>query len=112
VSHPIHRVRSFEVVGPYVLRIEFDDLTSQTVDLEPVLAGALYGPLRDAAIFRQVRIDPEVHTLVWPNGADFDPATLHDWPAYRDAFARLARNWASDCSGTTVGGHRNFKRPS
>jgi hypothetical protein len=30
-------------------------------------------------LFNQVRIDPEVHTLVWPNGADFDPAMLHDW---------------------------------
>jgi len=30
-------------------------------------------------VFRQVRLDPEVHTVVWPNGADFDPATLHDW---------------------------------
>jgi hypothetical protein len=36
------------------------------------------GPLRDQALFRQVRLDSEVHTLVWPNGADFDPATLHD----------------------------------
>ena len=33
-----------------------------------------------ASLFGQVWIDPEVHTLVWPNGADFDPATLHDWP--------------------------------
>jgi len=32
------------------------------------------------ALFNQVRIDPEVHTLVWPYGSDFEPATLHDWP--------------------------------
>lgn len=96
MKHPIHRVRRFEVVGSYVLRVEFDDGTSQTVDLEPVLAGVLYGPLRDPAIFRQVCIDPEVHTLVWPNGADFDPATLHDWPHYSEAFARRAKEWASE----------------
>jgi len=45
-----------------VLRVEFDDGTIQTIDLEPVLTGTLYGPLRDPVIFRQVRIDPEVHT--------------------------------------------------
>jgi len=44
----------------------------------PVLAGALFAPLRDPELFRQVRIDPEVQTLVWPNGADYDPATLYD----------------------------------
>lgn len=95
MNHPIHRVRSFEIVGPYVLRIEFDDDTVQTIDFEPVLAGELFGPLRDPALFRQVGLDPEVHTLVWPNGADFDPATLHDWPDYVQAFVSRARSWAA-----------------
>ena len=110
MSHPIHRVRRVEVVGPYALRVEFDDGTSQTIELEPVLAGTLYGPLRDPAVFRQVRIDPEVHTLVWPNGADFDPATLHDWPTYREAFARRAREWASEGAKRDAG-HGNVKAP-
>ena len=44
-------------------------------------------------LFNQVRIDPEVETLVWPNGADFDPATLHEWPANEQAFRELARRW-------------------
>jgi hypothetical protein len=51
------------------------------------LFGNLYGPLRDISLFNQVRIDPEVKTLDWPNGADFDPATLHDWPRYAEKFA-------------------------
>src|SRR5476651_47852 len=80
MSHPIHRVESVEIVAPFTLRMRFDDGAERRIDFRPVLAGELFGPLRDVAVFTQVRLDPEVHTLVWPNGADFDPATLHDWP--------------------------------
>lgn len=66
----------------------------QTIDFRPILAGDLYGPLRDLELFNQVRIDSEAHTLVWPNGADFDPATLHDWPQYEREFREFARRWA------------------
>ena len=59
----------------------------------PVLAGELYGLLLDPQLFNRVFIDPEVKTIVWPNGADFDPATLHDWPTYQEAFAARAKEW-------------------
>ena len=91
--HPIYRVVSFEIVGPYTLRVQFDDQSEQTIDFQPVLAGELFKPLRDVALFNQVRIDPEVHTLVWPNGADFDPATLHDWPDQIEALTALSQQW-------------------
>jgi hypothetical protein len=93
MSHPIYRVKSFDIVGPYTLRVCFDDNSEQVIDFQSVLAGELYGRLRDLQMFNQVRIDPEVETLVWPNGADFDPATLHEWPSYEQAFRDLARRW-------------------
>lgn len=93
MQHTIHRIRSFEIVAPYTLRIRFDDATVQTIDFQPILAGELYGPLRDLSVFNQVRIDPEVHTLIWPNGADFDPATLHDWPAHAEDWIAKGREW-------------------
>ncbi len=93
MKHPIHRVREFRIVGDHVLAVTFDDGTEQTIDFRPVLAGKLFGPLRDLDLFNQVAIDPEVHTLVWPNGADFDPATLHDWPEHIEALTARARQW-------------------
>jgi hypothetical protein len=93
MSHPIYRVVSFEIVAPYALRVRFDDATLQTINFEPVLAGELYAPLRDLKLFNRASIDPEVHTLVWPNGADFDPATLHDWPLHEQALLERARHW-------------------
>ena len=92
--HPIYRVVSFVIVAPYTLRVTFDDTTTQVIDFAPILAGELYGPLRDAALFNQVQLDHEVHTLVWPNGADFDPATLHDWPEHLASLKALAHQWA------------------
>ena len=93
MRHPICRVCSFQIVAAYTLHIRFDDDTEQTIDFRPILAGELYGPLRDLEVFTRVCIDPEVGTLVWTNGADFDPATLHDWPLYEQAFRELAGRW-------------------
>ena len=94
MNHPVYRVISFEIVAPYTLRVKFDDDTWQAIDFLPVLKGELYDPLGDLSLFNQVQIDPEAHTLVWPNGADFDPATLHDWPEQLEEMKALARRWA------------------
>ena len=89
MAHGIYRVVGVEIVRSYTLRVTFDDGTEQVIDFGPVLKGALYGLLRDERVFNQVAIDPEVHTLVWPNGADFDPETLYDWPKYAESMRRL-----------------------
>lgn len=93
MHHPIYRVQSCDVVAPFTLRLRFNDGLERHINLRPMLAGELFGPLRDLALFNQVRLDPEVHTVVWPNGADFDPATLHDWPEHEAAFGELAQRW-------------------
>lgn len=93
MKHPIYRVQTFEIVAAYTLRVRFEDETEQTIDFRPMLAGELYGPLRELSLFNEVTIDPEVHTLVWPNGADFDPATLHDWPAYAVELRERSKRW-------------------
>ena len=93
MSHPIFRIISFEQTGAYTLRLRFDDGLSRTIDFEPILAGELFGPLRDPKVFAQAKLDSEVHTLVWPSGADFDPATLHDWPDHEFSFRAAAERW-------------------
>lgn len=93
MKHSIYSVESFEIVGPYQLRVKFDDGVETLIDFHPVLAGEMYSPLRNLEIFNRVKIDSEVHTLVWPNGADFDPATLHDWADHVDAMTACAKSW-------------------
>lgn len=94
MGHPIHRVTRFSIVAPYTLVVAFADGTEQRIDFEPMLHGPLFGPLRDLGTFNGVRLDTEAGTLVWPNDADFDPATLHDWPDVSKELAMRARAWA------------------
>ena len=93
MPHPIFRVTSFRIVAPFTLAVTFDDGLVREIDFQPVLVGSLFGPLAELEMFNQVRLDPEVKTLVWPNGADFDPETLHNWPDYMETLARRVREW-------------------
>jgi hypothetical protein len=94
MEHEIYYVDSFVIEGPYTLKITFDDDSTQIIDFEPLLHGELFGPLRDLAVFNQVRLDPEIRNLVWPNDAAFDPETLRNWPFYADEMIEMAQNWA------------------
>jgi hypothetical protein len=101
MAHEIYRISSFEKVAPFTLRVQFDDGSSQIIDFRPVLKGDLYGPLQESTLFDQVRLDPEVHTLVWPNGADFDPAILHNCSESGPALKTLAEQWVTGRHGLT-----------
>jgi len=74
-------VSRVDVIRDFTLRVEFDDGLIRDVDLEADLHGPVFGPLRDASLFRQVRVDPDIGTVVWPNGADLAPEFLHDHDA-------------------------------
>ena len=81
----LYDVTGFEIIDDYILRVLFDDETEQIIDFEPILLGPLFGPLRDLALFNQVRLEVDLGTLVWPTGADVDPTVLHDWPQHCEA---------------------------
>lgn len=104
MNHPMHRVHRFEIEGPYTVAIEFTDGTQQRIDFRSVLEGALFGPLQDLALFNAVTLDPEAGTLAWPNGADFDPTTLYDWPAVSSELVARARVWAAEARTTAQAG--------
>ncbi len=54
----------------YVIRIECSDGLVGELDCSFLLASGLGAELRDPDCFRQVRVDPELRTVVWPNGLD------------------------------------------
>jgi hypothetical protein len=95
MKHQIYRVQSFEIVAPYTINVTFDDMSSQTINFKPILSGEMYGVLNNLSLFNQVKIDPEIHTLVWPNGADFDPETLRNWEKYEEELIKKAEEWSA-----------------
>jgi Protein of unknown function (DUF2442) len=75
------RRRAITVTTPDELRSYTGD--PREVDLSDDLWGPMAEPLQDPAYFRQVSVDPELGTVVWPNGYDLDPDVLHG--DYEDA---------------------------
>ena len=88
-----HQVIKFEIIDNYTVRVLFDDGAQQVIHFKPVLHGEMWGPLLDQKLFNQVSIDPIARTLTWPNGADFDPETLRNWPEYKEELAARAQQW-------------------
>ena len=104
MNHLLIDITDFEIIAPYTMRIVFEDGEERIINFEPVLYGHYYGPLRDLDLFNQARLDPEIHTLTWPNDADFDPATLYYWhQGEGEALAKRASQWqtSSVSSATT-----------
>ena len=69
---------SAEPVGRYRLHLRFEDGIEGVVDLEPILSfRGIFAPLKDPAYFAQIRVDSELGSICWPNGADMDPDVLY-----------------------------------
>ena len=71
------RIRGVEALDGFRVRLSLSDGTTREVDLGPYLNGPVFEPVRaEPAFFRAVRVDDELGTIVWPNGADIDPDVL------------------------------------
>lgn len=66
------------VIGPYRLRLLFDDGTVGDVDFSGREWTGVMEPLRDPDYFAQVRVDLDAATLVWPHGVDMAPEPLYE----------------------------------
>jgi hypothetical protein len=72
------RIIEARYVRDFVVFLRLQDGVQGEVDLEPQLYGELFEPLKNRQYFQQFRIDSDLHTLIWPNGADFAPEFLHE----------------------------------
>jgi len=70
-------VRDVAYVSDYKLLLTFDDDSVRLVDLAGELEGEIFEPLKDINYFRMVRVNPDLDTIVWDNGADMSPDFLY-----------------------------------
>lgn len=73
------RITNVRHIKGYVLELTFTDGAKTELDFRDrvVGRGGVFQALEEVDFFRQVRVDPEAGTLVWPNDVDFDPDVLY-----------------------------------
>ncbi len=73
------RIKAVRHIVDYRLEMSFTDNTRAEMDFrhKVVGRGGVFTPLEDVNFFRQVRVDPEAGTLIWPNEVDLDPDVLY-----------------------------------
>ncbi|MCG6928259.1 MAG: DUF2442 domain-containing protein [Acidobacteria bacterium] len=60
------------------LHVRFADGVEGEIDLDGIVHWeGVFAPLVEPERFAEVRVDPELGTVVWPNGADIDPDVLY-----------------------------------
>jgi len=94
------RIRAVTPREGFKVYLEFTDDTTKEIDLEPYLHGPIFEPIRrDPRVFRSVKVDPQMGTVVWENGADIDPDVLYQGltPAWMEEQA--AQNRAATHTG-------------
>ncbi|MEO0443344.1 MAG: DUF2442 domain-containing protein [Pseudomonadota bacterium] len=71
-------VRSVRHIAAYKVWVSFDDGTEGEIDLEGCFDGPMFEPLKQVETFARLSVDPELETIVWPNGADLAPEFLKE----------------------------------
>ena len=64
-------------IQEYKIGVVFSDGRKGIADLNGSFRGSIFEPLKDVDFFAKVSVDPELETVVWPNGADFAPEFLY-----------------------------------
>ena len=67
-----------EYLGNYKILLTFTTGEQRIVNLEDQLYGEIFEPLKDENMFMQFRVDKEIRTIVWSNGADISPYSLYE----------------------------------
>ncbi len=89
ISEEPAEIISAHTTGGTTVIVLFGDGTVRVVDLEPLLNGPIFDELAADGEFQKLYVDPELRTIVWPNGADLDPDVVRSLPSVANPLARI-----------------------
>lgn len=68
-----------KVLNDYKLHLTFEDGVSGDVDIAKLVSfKGVFEPLKNREFFSQVKVNPDIGTICWNNGADLSPTFLHE----------------------------------
>lgn len=87
-------VTSAKYLRDYLVEVTFNNGRSGCADLSEALRGPMFEPLKDVSVFSRLRVDEELQTVAWENGADLAPEYIY-FQAFKSdaALASQFREW-------------------
>jgi hypothetical protein len=73
----ILHIKEAKYLEDYKIEVLFNDDRKGIADLSAALKGTVFQPLKNISEFATFRVDPELDTIVWPNGADLAPEYVY-----------------------------------
>ncbi len=87
-------VENAKYLRNYEVEIRFSDGRTGVADLEETLTGPMFEPLKDKTLFASLKVDEDLETIAWSNGADLAPEYIY-FRAFKDdpALQSQFREW-------------------
>ena len=73
----VREIIDAKIIKGYTVELVFDDLQKRVIDLRKFLGKGIFASLLNPKKFRQLKVDAELGTICWPNGADIAPDRLY-----------------------------------
>lgn len=74
----MHFVKKADYLSDYILSLTFEDGKKKIIDLKPYIEGEIFEPLKNIDYFKKFKVNPDLDTIVWDNGADLSPDFLYE----------------------------------
>ena len=72
-------VTKVKVIADYRLHLTFNNGVSGEIDISKLVPfDGIFAPLKDKNYFSQVKVNSDIGTICWENGADLAPEWLYE----------------------------------